>query len=72
MTGHRQLVAVHQTERRAVTESPCDEIDPTEFDATDAPPGSREKLRVLVERSERGLPLWHPLDRKVVIPPNNS
>jgi hypothetical protein len=31
--------------------------------ATDAIPGSMEKLEVLAERLQRGLPLWHPEDR---------
>jgi hypothetical protein len=32
-------------------------------EATDAVPGSMQKLEVLAERLERGLPLWHPADR---------
>ena len=38
-------------------------MDTTQYEATDATPGSREKLAVLSERLERGLPLWHPRDR---------
>jgi hypothetical protein len=34
-----------------------------EFNATEAPAGSREKLDVLAERVQKGLPLWHPNDR---------
>ncbi len=34
-----------------------------EFGPTDAIPGSREKLEILVRRSRLGLPLWHPEDR---------
>ena len=33
------------------------------FIATDAPPGSPEKLEVLRLRVERGFPLWHDADR---------
>ena len=33
-----------------------------EFSPTDAPVGSREKIDVLAERVEQGLPLWHPKD----------
>ncbi|MEX0819032.1 MAG: hypothetical protein WD070_05555 [Pirellulaceae bacterium] len=33
-----------------------------EFEPTNAPVGSPEKLRVMAERVERGLPLWHPRD----------
>lgn len=35
-----------------------------EFSATEALPGSREKLDVLAERVRRGLPLWHRSDRR--------
>ena len=31
--------------------------------ATEAMPGSSEKLEVLAERLRSGLPLWHPSDR---------
>jgi len=34
-----------------------------EFSATEAPAGSPEKLNVLAERVQKGLPLWHPDDR---------
>jgi hypothetical protein len=34
------------------------------FQATTALPGSDEKLEVLARRVERGLPLWHPEDRR--------
>ena len=37
--------------------------DVVEFHATDAEPGSREKLAILAHRIQRGLPLWHPDDR---------
>lgn len=32
------------------------------FKATEAPPGSPEKIRVLADRLSRRLPLWHPED----------
>jgi hypothetical protein len=35
----------------------------TEFQCTQSPAGSREKLEVLAERVRRGEPLWHPEDR---------
>lgn len=34
------------------------------FDATEALPGTGAKLDVLAERVEKGLPLWHPSDRR--------
>jgi hypothetical protein len=33
------------------------------FDATQAMPGTDEKLEVLAERVKAGLPLWHGCDR---------
>ncbi len=38
---------------------------PSDFPATDALPGTVEKVLVLAQRLEKGLPLWHPQDRKV-------
>ena len=34
------------------------------FEACHAMPGTHAKLRMLAERVERGLPLWHPADRQ--------
>jgi hypothetical protein len=39
-------------------------VDSHQFDATEALPGSDAKLAVLAERVRRGLPLWHPADRR--------
>jgi hypothetical protein len=33
-----------------------------EFVPTSAPAGSRQKLDILAERIQRGMPLWHPED----------
>jgi hypothetical protein len=38
-------------------------VETEEFDATDAPAGSRAKIDVLAERVLRGEPLWHSSDR---------
>ncbi|MFL2869808.1 MAG: hypothetical protein ACJZ8O_03585 [Pirellulaceae bacterium] len=35
-----------------------------EFEPTRSMPGSDNKLEVLTERLEQGLPLWHPSDRR--------
>lgn len=35
-----------------------------QFDATEALPGTEEKLTVLARRVQAGLPLWHPRDRR--------
>jgi len=35
----------------------------TDFDSTDAPAGSQEKIEILRKRLELGLPLWHEEDR---------
>ncbi len=39
------------------------EVDASQFSSTDAMPGTKEKLSVLAERVQKGLPLWHPDDR---------
>ncbi|MCU0960539.1 MAG: hypothetical protein MUF48_10590 [Pirellulaceae bacterium] len=36
----------------------------SDFASTRAMPGSFEKVSVLSDRVSRGLPLWHPLDRR--------
>ena len=35
-----------------------------DFEATQALPGSSEKLEVLTHRVAQPLPLWHPADRR--------
>ena len=39
------------------------EVDFGRYEAADAMPGTKEKLGVLAERAQRGLPLWHLFDR---------
>ena len=34
------------------------------YDSTHALPGTNDKLAILADRVERGLPLWHPEDRR--------
>lgn len=34
------------------------------YSATQALPGTDEKLTILAERVQQGLPLWHPSDRR--------
>ena len=41
-----------------------EECESTQFDSTSALPGTNEKLAVLSARVSRGLPLWHPEDRR--------
>jgi hypothetical protein len=45
------------------------EVPTSDYDGTDAMPGTREKLAVLAERMRTGLPLWHPRDRDDVEAP---
>jgi len=42
------------------------EVEAARYPATDAMPGTKEKLAVLARRIRDGLPLWHPLDRDEV------
>jgi hypothetical protein len=41
-----------------------EDVESDQFDCTDAMPGTTEKLQVLANRVQRGLPLWHPGDRE--------
>ena len=41
-----------------------DQTEKAKYSATKALPGSDEKLSVLMQRVEKGLPLWHPSDRR--------
>jgi hypothetical protein len=45
------------------------EADPTQFEAADAMPGTKEKLLVIAERVRCGLPLWHQADREAMDAP---
>ena len=45
------------------------EVDFSRFEASDAMPGTKEKLQVLAARVGSGLPLWHPEDRDDVEQP---
>ena len=42
---------------------PTTEYETREFCATNAEPGSSEKLAILAKRIRAGYPLWHPEDR---------
>jgi len=35
----------------------------TSYDATEAMPGTQEKLKIMASRVQAGLPLWHQGDR---------
>ena len=48
------------------------DVEFTKFEASDAMPGTKEKLSLLVERAQRGLPLWHSDDRDDVESPPPS
>jgi hypothetical protein len=37
---------------------------PVKLQATAALPGTAEKLDILADRLQQGLPLWHPSDRR--------
>lgn len=41
-----------------------DDVATAQYEATTAIPGSAEKLAILANRAERGLPLWHACDRR--------
>lgn len=39
------------------------ELEGSQYEETDAMPGSAEKVAVLAQRVRAGTPLWHPQDR---------
>ena len=41
-----------------------EQVDEARFDSTKALPGTDEKLKILAERVQSGLPLWHSQDRR--------
>jgi len=45
------------------------EVGPSQFDASDAMPGTKDKLEAMAERVQNGLPLWHEEDRDDVEDP---
>ena len=45
------------------------EVPHSEYDCTDAMPGTREKLEALAQRLRTGVPLWHSKDRDDVEAP---
>lgn len=50
--------------RKGIWDFEPDKTDQQEYSSTTALPGSDEKLDILAERIRRGLPLWHPGDRR--------
>ena len=50
--------------REGIWDFEPDKTDQQEYASTKALPGSDEKLDILAERIRRGLPLWHPKDRR--------
>lgn len=38
-------------------------VEFNEFNASNAMPGTQEKLGIMAERAKQGLPLWHTRDR---------
>jgi hypothetical protein len=49
--------------REGIWDYEPEEVDVNQYAATHAIPGTREKLRVLAERAQAGLPLWPVRDR---------
>ena len=41
-----------------------DAVDKGCFESTHALPGTNQKLAILADRLEQGLPLWHEADRR--------
>ncbi len=60
-------LAVHKSILDAIKEGDWEyepaEVEENRFHPTGAMPGTREKLGVLADRVQAGLPLWHGHDR---------
>jgi hypothetical protein len=41
-----------------------EQTKPANYNCTKAMPGTQEKLSIMVQRIQKGLPLWHPEDRR--------
>lgn len=41
-----------------------EDTETTKYECTEALPGTDAKLDILAQRVSRGLPLWHPEDRR--------
>lgn len=46
------------------------EVECSQFDPSDAMPGTKEKLEIIAQRVRNGLPLWHIDDRDDVEAPS--
>ena len=57
-------ISVIEAVRMGMWDFEPDKQDDSEFEATQAMPGTDEKLIVMAERLRQGLPLWHPEDRR--------
>lgn len=55
-------ISVLEAVRQGCWDFEPQEVRGEQFDCTQALPGSTEKLQVMVERMQSGLPLWHPAD----------
>ncbi len=64
----KRNIAVRESVLDAIREGRWDfepeYVDESQYEATEALPGSDEKIRQLADRAREGLPLWHPNDRR--------
>ena len=57
-------ISVIEAVRMGIWDFEPDDQDAADFEATQAMPGTDEKLVVMADRVRQGLPLWHPRDRR--------
>ena len=63
-SGDRSFAEVLDAIKAGIWDFEPETKDTNAYNATQAMPGTDEKLAVLAARLERGLPLWHPSDRR--------
>jgi len=57
-------ISVIEAVRMGIWDFEPDDQEASDFEATSAMPGTDQKLVVMAERVQQGLPLWHPGDRR--------
>ena len=64
MTMIRMPNSVLDAIKQGIWDFEPENAEENDYSKTTAMPGTDEKLEVLAKRLKRGLPLWHPSDRR--------
>ena len=66
MNWFEWLEKVGKAQRDGYRPTVIDYVPPNQCEPTDAQPGSKEKVKILMARIENGQPLWHDDDKTCV------